>query len=65
MGNDTEDQIRADERHRLAALFEEHAETIADFAADKERLVGLMALMLRLGRLSPSVEEWADRKAPA
>jgi hypothetical protein len=51
----SEEAIRRDERHRVAALFDEHAEVIADFAADKQRLVGLMALLLRLGEVTPNV----------
>lgn len=40
--------MRADERRRLADLLEANADTLADFAGDKDDLVRLIALMLRL-----------------
>jgi hypothetical protein len=67
MSNDTEDQIRADERGRLSTLLEQNAETIAKFAGDKEKVVGLIALMLRLSEVLPSVamaEPEAAHRAP-
>lgn len=40
--------IRRDERERLAALFEEHAEVLAGFAPTTPRLVEMMCFLLRL-----------------
>lgn len=55
--------VRADERSRMADLLDQHAGIIAEFAGDKEKVVELIALMLRLGGLSPSVAQLANKKA--
>jgi hypothetical protein len=43
-----EHEIRVDERRKLAALLEEHAELLGEFAADTVAAVRLVALMIRL-----------------
>lgn len=43
-----EEAIRRDERLRLAALLEEHGETISGFTSDDSATVKLVAFLLRL-----------------
>lgn len=40
--------IRQDERFKVAALLEKHAETLSDFTGDSEAVVRLISYMLRL-----------------
>lgn len=40
--------LRRDERHKMADLLDEHADTLATFAIDRASLVKLIAFMLRL-----------------
>jgi len=55
MSEQTEALIRESERARLAAALEGHAETIAEFAADKERAVLLVAHLLRCFEGTPAL----------
>lgn len=49
LAREDEEAIRLDERHRLARLLDQHADTIADFAHDKRATIDLVALMVELG----------------
>jgi hypothetical protein len=44
----SEVDIRRDERRKVAALLDEHAEVLTSFAASPEKLLALVAFMLRL-----------------
>lgn len=44
----TEDEIRKDERHRIATLLRDDVDTFASFASDKRAAVLLIALALDL-----------------
>jgi hypothetical protein len=41
--------VRAEERARLADVIEHDRDTLVGYAGDKAALVGLLAVMLRLG----------------
>lgn len=59
-----EDEIRTDERRRLAGLLRESAPTLAGYAATKDALVLLIALMLDMGApTAPPAASGADRGA--
>ena len=44
----TDEQIRRDERERLAALLRDNKETLVAYAKDKEALLLLIALLLEM-----------------
>lgn len=44
----TEDDIRRDERHKIAAMLEEHADTLTTFTGDDSTTVRLIVFMLQL-----------------
>lgn len=47
-----EETIRADERAKIAALIEEHKQTLTDFTGDDTNTLALVAYLLRLGGVS-------------
>ena len=49
MSEQSEADIRANERERIAALLNDNAETIGRFVGDGERAVRLVAFMVSLG----------------
>jgi hypothetical protein len=48
----SEAEIRADERERITALLNDHADTIGEFVGDGSRAVRLVAFMISLGPAS-------------
>lgn len=62
------DDERVAERGRLSALLVKHQDTIAGFAGDKARAVGLIAQLLKLGQPPPNTSattsQPTDRTSP-
>lgn len=48
MSEQTEEQIRNAERHRIAYLLEQHGDTIVEYLDDPRDAVKLIAFLLRL-----------------